>query len=264
MRGALEWAQALSVAPKGVISLVIVAVAGLVLILLWQRPPETAPEKPKGAALSQTGNVASTDQSGGVTAGLYINQAPPVTAQQKAEALLSLQSEIEELKNFPDRPDSPQPRTLMEQFTKNTMPHQLFVVLSKYYKETIISVPNYGEALFAYKQQYYEYEKKEYDFESDAVTQIGHIVTVRFRQAWLIYLRYFFLRSAGLTQQQIVDGGDFLNYSITWDDAERVVSEIGAKYPAVSQNMKETFSLQANVLAAATNIMNSYEARLAK
>ncbi len=208
--------------------------------------------------INQSGNAASRGQSGGVTAGMYINQAP-ITAQQKDGALSSLQYEIEELSEFPNRPDISKPRTLLEQHAVNKLPHQLFIILNKYYKETIKSLPKVGEDLVKYKKKYSDFESGEYNFENEATTQIGKIVSVRYRQAWLeVYFRYFLLRSDGLTQQQIIDGGSFLNWSITWDEAERVFNEL-TKNPAIGQAMAEKLSLQGSMLAMATSIINAYQ-----
>jgi hypothetical protein len=87
------WAQSLPTTTKGFASLVIVAIFVFLLILLWQRPPEVKTEKQGTGTANLTGNVASSGQSGGITAGQYIIQSPPVTEQQKAQALSSLRSE---------------------------------------------------------------------------------------------------------------------------------------------------------------------------
>ena len=257
VRSTVEWAQGLPTFPKGAITLVVTVVAGLILYFLWQKPPETAPEKQSPRTSNQSGNAVSSGQSGGVTAGLYINQAPPVTAQQKEEALSSLRSEIEELAEFPNRQDISEPRTLLEQHAVNKLPHRLFIILNKYYKETIKSVPKVGEELFNYKKNYSNFENGEFDFENEATVQIGKMVSVRFRQAWWeVYFRYFLLRSGGLTKQQIIDGGSFLNWGITWDEAERVFNEL-TKNPAIGPAMAEKFSLQQSILEAATSIIGS-------
>lgn len=214
----ITWAQSLPVAPKGVITVVLVLLCGLAVIVLWQKPPEPAPEKQPSGTSIQTGNAASAGQSGGVTAGLYVNQVPPVTEQQKAEALLGLQSEIEELAGFPNRPDMPEPRTLLERTSTIKLPHQLFVIVCKYYKNTILSIPKVGKDLLEFKKNYYTYENNELTFENATTIAIGRRVNVEFPQAWAIYFRYFLLRAAGLSQQQIIEFGNFLNYGITWSD----------------------------------------------
>lgn len=213
---------------------------------LWQKPPEKA-EKQGTGAINQTGTVISSGQSGGVTAGQYIIQSPPVTEQQKEQALASLQSEIEELAHFPNRPDLPQARTLLEQATIAKAPHQLYVILTKYYKPTILSVPKIGKELFDFKSDYYGYENKQQDVEEKVTEEIGKIVAVRLRQGWAIYFRYFLFRSTGHTQQEIKDAGDFLNFSITWEDAERVYNEL-SKNPTVSGGMTESLNSQRSLL----------------
>jgi hypothetical protein len=99
------------------------------------------------------------------------------------------------------------------------------------------------------------------DFEYFAANKgqlLPPIVGGRLRQAWSIYFRYFLFRSSGHTQQQIIDAGDFLNFSITWEDAERVYNEL-LKNPTISKAMAEGFSSQASLLAAAKSILGSFK-----
>jgi len=258
-QGAIEWAQSMDPIAKAISSIVILLLAGLLLFLLWQEPGTKKETSTPASAISQSGNVASSSQSGGVTAGLCINnQAPPVTEQQKEQALSSLQSEIEELAQFPNRPDTPEPRTLLERVTIAKTPHLLFVILTKYYKPTILSVPKFGKELFEFKTKYYSYESSQFDFEKMVTDEIGKIVAVRFRQAWSMYFQYYLLRSAGHTQQQIIDGGNFLNYDITWDETERVYTEL-SKNLAIGKAMEKSFSGQKSVLEAATNILDGFK-----
>ena len=105
VQGAIQWVQSLPNVPKGIITLVVTLVWALVLYILWQKPAEIPPEHQVPGATNQNGIAVSSGQSGGVTGGVVINQAPPVTAQQKEAALSSLRSEIEELAEFPNRPD---------------------------------------------------------------------------------------------------------------------------------------------------------------
>ena len=260
VQGAIQWVQSLPNVPKGIITLVVTLVWALVLYILWQKPAEIPPEHQVPGATNQSGIAVSSGQSGGVTGGVVnINQAPPVTAQQKEAALSSLRSEIEELAEFPNRPDIGEPRTLLEQHAINKLPHRLFIILNKYYKETLKSVPKVGEELFKYKKNYSNFENGEFDFENEATIQIGKIVSVRFRQAWwTVYFRYFLLRSGGLTQQSIIDGGSFLNWGITWDEAERVFNDL-TKNPTIGPVMAEKFSLQQRLLEAATSIISTYK-----
>jgi hypothetical protein len=50
------------------------------------------------------------------------------------------------------------------------------------------------------------------------------------------------LKGGGAIQDQVIAGGDFLNYGITWDDAERVFTELSGE-PTVAQEASEVFSL---------------------
>jgi hypothetical protein len=62
-------------------------------------------------------------------------------------------------------------------------------------------------------------------------TRIGGKVTVRFPAAWAIYSRYVIMRVFGSTQAEIMTGENFLNYDITWDDAERLFKELSNDAP---------------------------------
>ena len=59
-------------------------------------------------------------------------------------------------------------------------------------------------------------------FEQQLTNTIGGMVEVEFPRAWQICLRYVEMRYAGHTKEAIIYGGTFLNYGITWDEAERV------------------------------------------
>ena len=50
------------------------------------------------------------------------------------------------------------------------------------------------------------------------------------------------MRFDGLSKEAIVAGGDFLNYSITWDEAERVFTLLSGE-PTVSSEVAELFAL---------------------
>jgi hypothetical protein len=153
-----------------------------------------------------------------------------------------LQAAVEELAKFPNRPETSAPRGLLESMAVNKLPHRLFDLLQQYNKPDIIGITKNGEALYQYKQDYYNFQTKELSWETDVTTYIGKIVSVRFRQAWVIYLRYLILRSAGMSKEQIMEGGDFLNYGITWDDAEGVFTQLSGE-PTVAQETLEVFSL---------------------
>jgi hypothetical protein len=257
LRAGVDWAQGLTPIPKIVISFVLFLLWVLGVTILWQKPHDKSEEQAQ-TTTTQTGNTMSTGQSGGVTAGLYINQAPPVTAQQKEEALLSLQSELEELSNFPNRPDGQQPRTYFEMLAAQQMPRRLYTILTKYYKPTIESVPTIGADLFNYKTKYYEFQEKEYNFENELTTQIGRLTQTQFREGWGLCLRYFIMRTHGLSKEQIISGGNFLNYGISWDDAERIFNEL-LKSPDVAQKVDIMRTLQNGIWEEANRVMHTYK-----
>jgi pimeloyl-ACP methyl ester carboxylesterase len=153
-----------------------------------------------------------------------------------------LQAAVEELAKFPNGPEISAPQGLLESMIVNKFPHRLFDLLQQYNKPTIQGIAKTGEALYDYKQEYYNFRTKELTWETNLTTHIGQMVSVRFRQAWIIYLRYVILRAAGQSKDQVIAGGDFVNYGITWDDAERVFTELSGE-PTVAQEASEVFSL---------------------
>jgi hypothetical protein len=123
-------------------------------------------------------------------------------------------------------------------------------------KPEIIGVPRIGQTLYQYKQEYYDFQALAAKWEDNVTTKIGSKVGVRFRQAWQIYLQYSILRFTGNTKDTIVSGGNFLNYGITWDDAERVFTEL-ANDPTVAQETATLFASWKNVADGATKIAST-------
>jgi hypothetical protein len=252
---AVTWAQNQSNGIKFAFSCLVWLVAALLCFVIWQKPP---PKESAPGSNTQSGNVASTGQSGGVTAGQFIFQAPPVTDQQKKEQLSSLESTLSQLATFPNRPYNSEPRTIMQQIYKNQLPLRLFSVLNGYYVDTIKSVPEEGHDLFEFQKSYDDFENREYVLETDTITEIGKLVSVRFSQAWSIYLRYIMFRVAGLSQKNIIDGGSFLNYGITWDDAEKVFSQINESEAGGAQKFSSNFLQQRQLAAKASTLIARY------
>jgi hypothetical protein len=145
------------------------------------------------------------------------------------EVAARLRSDITRLLRFPEAvADTAQPATLLEKLLVNKLPRRVFDILVTYDEPDIREVPEIGQALQRHLGEYYEFRRQVLAAEEQQLTQIGRAVSVRFRQAWRIYLRYATLRFGGASQQQIIDGGDFLNYDITWEDAERVFQLLSA------------------------------------
>ena len=134
-----------------------------------------------------------------------------------------LRSEVAKLIRYPDAvADVAQPPTLLEGLLANKLPRRLFDVLLTYEERDVIEVPGIGRALHDHLRGYYEFRQRILAAEQQLLMRIGKVVSVRFAAGWRIYLRYAMMRFAGASQEDIVGWGDFLNYSISWEDAERV------------------------------------------
>jgi len=206
------------------------------------------------APVTQSGPVSSTGQTGGQTAGIIFNQAPPVTEQQKQQALASLQAQLEELANFPGSAELKPPPDILEQHVLDKSPTRLFELASGYYRETIRAVPTVGEQLYTFKTEFYQFRESETATEQAVLNRIGGMVEVRFPAGWAMYLRYFVMRAGGLSQKQIEGFGNFLNYSITWDETERVYAEL-AKDERLMAEMTSHFARYGHLTASATAIL---------
>lgn len=139
------------------------------------------------------------------------------------ELAVQLRSEISKLLRFPDAiPDVTHPPTLIETLLLDKQPRRIFDVLMRFEEKDILEVPGIGEALHNHLKSYYRFRQRALRLEEDLLTRVGRNVEVRFPVAWKIYLKYTWMRFGGLSKDNIVAGGNFLNYGITWDDAERV------------------------------------------
>jgi len=163
---------------------------------------------------------------------------PELNAQLFLAASHRLRSELGELVRFPNAPNTFEPPTMLEQMLTNKLPQRIFGTLAHYNKTEIVGVPNEGEALYQYKQDYYDFQSKVAAWETDLKAKIGQRVAVRLELGWEIYLRYAILRFTGHSKEELRAGNDFLNFSITWDDAERVFAEL-SNDPAVTQKNTE-------------------------
>jgi hypothetical protein len=134
-----------------------------------------------------------------------------------------LRSEVAKLMRFPDAvADVAQPPTLLERLLADKLPRRLFDVLLTYEERDVIEVPGIGRALHDHLKSYYDFRQRTLAAEQQLLMRIGKMVSVRFAEGWRIYLKYAILRFSGASQEDIVGWGDFLNYSVTWEDAERV------------------------------------------
>jgi hypothetical protein len=139
------------------------------------------------------------------------------------ELAVQIRSEVSKLWRYPDAiHDVSPPPTLIETLLVDKQPRRIFDVLMRFEEKDILEVPEIGKALHDHLTAYYRFRQRALRFEEDLLTRIGQIVGVRFPVAWKIYLRYSWMRFGGQSKDTIIAGGNFLNYSITWDDAERV------------------------------------------
>lgn len=143
-----------------------------------------------------------------------------------------LRSKVTKLLSFPDAiPDVSDSPALIERMMDNSLPRKLFYLLMDYNEKDILETPGIGSALHNYLTSYAQFQQKALQLEKSLMTRIGQMVRVRFRSGWKIYLRYVIMRFAGHSKEAIIAGGNFLNYDITWDDAERVFTELSNEEP---------------------------------
>jgi hypothetical protein len=147
-----------------------------------------------------------------------------------------IQAAINKVLNFPNAvQDSTVPPTIIETLLTDQTPRKLFNVLMQYDEGGV------SPTLRDFLRQYYQFEQNTGQFENELLEKIGGTVTVRFRQAWAIYLRYAILRFAGMSKDQVIAGGNFLNYGISWDDAENIYGQLSSD-PLIAKKISTTLS----------------------
>ena len=157
------------------------------------------------------------------------------------EVAARIRSETTKLLRFPDAvADSSQAPTMVEGLLLNKLPRRLFDLLMKYEERDVDEVPGIGQALQDYFKTYYGFRQEALALEEQLLIRIGKVVAVRFAAGWRIYLKYVIMRFAGSSQEAIIAWGDFLNYSITWEDAERVFKQLNDD-PKLSAEMQSLF-----------------------
>ena len=171
------------------------------------------------------------------------------------EVAAQLRSEVTKLLRFPGSvQDVTAPPTLIEGMALNKLPCRLFELLMRYEENDIREVPEIGSALHNHLTAYYRFRQETLRLEDDLVSRIGRIVEVRFRTAWQIYYRYVIMRFGGMSKEAIIARGDFLNYGITWDEAERVFAELSSE-ESVSSSVAELFFLHKRLIQGLSNLM---------
>ena len=169
------------------------------------------------------------------------------------EVAAKLRSEVHKLLKYPDAiPDNSKPPTEVEQLFVDKLPCRLFDLLMGYEEDDIVEVPGIGSVLENHLKSYYRFRQEVLRFENDLNTRIAVIVGDRFNSAavWNMYLRYVLPRFFGIAKEEVIAGGNYLNYGITWDALEKVfltlsnepdltiqVHELGSSIDAISQKL---------------------------
>jgi hypothetical protein len=94
-----------------------------------------------------------------------------------------------------------------------------------YQEKDIKAVPHIGEKLYEHFILYHKYRQAARQFDTDLLTKIIDGKNW-FLAAWKIYQRDVVLRLFGASREQIIAGGNFLDYGITWDAAEKVFERV--------------------------------------
>jgi hypothetical protein len=159
------------------------------------------------------------------------------------EVAAQLRSDVSKLLRFPAAiPDAVAPATFTERHLSNQLPRRLFDLLMRYEESDVVEVPGIGAILRDHLSAYYGFREDVLKMENDLLPRIGQIVTVEFPSAWNILLNYVVMRFGGLSKGAIVSGGNFLNYGITWDEAERVFVQL-SQDTTVSSKISALFAL---------------------
>lgn len=179
-----------------------------------------------GQQISATGTSANYATGGPVANGagsaiqnIYFGAA--VTPDQKQQAHDALLLNLRELAAYPERGSVEPGPTLVQQIFRFREPRALYLLLAKYDRETINSLPN-GPALNDFELTYYRFEQDASDYETHVMTHIGTLVRAKFRPAWETYYEYAIRRMAGLPAEQLHAAEGQLNFDITAEDEEHV------------------------------------------
>jgi hypothetical protein len=172
------------------------------------------------------------------------------------EAAVRLYSEVSNLLYYPNAARDTRPPTISEDRMRDKLPRHLFDLLSGYNDIAILGVPNVGDALRQHKMAYSSFRQKARKLEDSLTPRIGEMVAVRFPVAWKIYLKYIVMRFGGVSRSEIVKAGTFLNFDITWDDCERIYTQL-SKDESVSRNFAETFKTYDSLVEGVTKIASA-------
>jgi hypothetical protein len=195
----------------------------------------------KLAFVQSMSNSPGGVQVGGNVGAITLNQ-------DRGENSARLRSELTRLLRYPAAvPDAAKGRTLIERQLANKLPARVFDIVMSYDEKTILGTPEIGPTLQEFLLKYYQFRQLTMNLEDQTLRRIGQIVTVPFRAAWGIYFKYAVMRFGGLSENDVVSGGNFLNYDITWEDSERVFAEL-SKEPSLSREFSNLFQLNRELI----------------
>src|SRR5439155_3614448 len=94
-----------------------------------------------------------------------------------------------------------------------------------YEEKDIAAVPHIGGKLREHFTLYHEFRQLALQFDNDLLTKIIDGQDW-FLAAWQIYQRYTMFRLLGASKEEIIAWGNFLNYGITWETAEKIFERV--------------------------------------
>lgn len=145
----------------------------------------------------------------------------PVTADQKQQARDALLINLREIAHYPERGSVDRGPTIMLNTFEFKAPHALYVLLSKYDRDTISSLPH-GDELNRYELDYYKYELSSLAFERRVLPHIGEISGIRWGVAINQCYIHAILRASGWTMAQVKGAQTEANIMMTTDEHERI------------------------------------------
>jgi hypothetical protein len=112
--------------------------------------------------------------------------------------------------------------TTIETMLIDKLPQSIFTFLLTFELREVSEVPRIGKKLIHFLEEYDAFRGLAKNNETQLITKIGNIETCRYRASWVIHFKYSVMRYAGMSIEDIQNQGEFLNYGITWESAEKV------------------------------------------
>jgi len=140
-----------------------------------------------------------------------------------------IRSSVKRLLRFPDAfADSYSPKTVLESLFVDSTPSRLGALLMEYDENEVAEVPDLGPKLHQHLVDFYAFRRDSVQAQEKLLAHIGERSSCRIQSQWIIQLKYDLLRFGGATKEDRARGADFLNYSMTWESAERAFTAMEA------------------------------------